>query len=545
MAHSVHGSRATQSDRVAREPIGRRVRHGPSLRVLTLRRREAVAGVLFVAPQLLGFTVFVLGPLLAVLTFGLFRWNIIFGELEFIGFSNYRQMFEDPEVWDVALTTVLFGFGFVPLTVLGGLGLAVALNRKTNVSIALRTAYFMPVVISLAAWTIVWRLLLQPNGPVNALLEMAGASPIAWLRSPAFALISVIGVQVLKTLGYAMVLFLAALQTVPSELIEAARVDGASQTRTFRHVTVPLIAPFTFMVTVLLTIASVQDLCPDPPPHRRRARDRDDSDVLLHLRAGPATVRYGVCQRSRHNTLLGGTRSHRGAIRLTPPMGLRRQLTMRSPSMIRRFGPGRIALTVVLSVGAIILILPLIWMVSSSLKPEFDIFVFPPEIIPDPIYWENYRAIFEEAPLGRQYFNSIYIGLLNVVGTVVVSALAGYSLAKLRFPGRFLVLPLLLCALLLPTEVIIVPLYALMTRFGWIGTHLPLIVEPVFGAPAVVGTFLMRQFFLSIPDEIEDAGRVDGLGTFGVFLHVALPLARPRPGYPGAAHLSGQLERLP
>lgn len=200
---------------------------------------------------------------------------------------------------------------------------------------------------------------------------------------------------------------------------------------------------------------------------------------------------------------------------------------MRSPSMIRRIGPGRIALTVVLTMGAIILILPLIWMVSSSLKPEFDIFVFPPEVIPDPVYWENYRAIFEEAPLGRQYFNSIYIGVLNVVGTVAVSALAGYSLARLRFPGRFLVLPLLLCALLLPTEVIIVPLYALMTRFGWIGTHLPLIVEPVFGAPAVVGTFLMRQFFLSIPDEIEDAGRVDGLGTFGVFLHVALPLARP------------------
>lgn len=256
MAHSVHGSRATRHDLVAREPIGRRARQRPSSRVLTLRRREAVAGVLFVAPQLLGFTIFVLGPLLAVLTFGLFRWNIIFGELEFIGLSNYRQMFGDPEVWDVAITTVLFGFGFVPLTVIGGLGLAVALNRRTSVSIALRTAYFMPVVISLAAWTIVWRLLLQPNGPVNALLEMAGASPIAWLRSPTFALVSVIGVQVLKTLGYAMVLFLAALQTVPRALIEAARVDGASQTRTFRYVTVPIIAPFTFMVTVLLTIAS-------------------------------------------------------------------------------------------------------------------------------------------------------------------------------------------------------------------------------------------------------------------------------------------------
>jgi len=226
------------------------------MKLMTLRRREAIAGVLFVSPQLLGFFVFVLGPLVAVLTFGLFRWNIIFGELDFIGLSNYRQMLGDPEVWEVAVTTVLFGFGFVPLTVLGGLGLAVALNRQTKVSIALRTAYFMPVVISLAAWTIVWRLILQPNGPLNALLELAGASPIPWLRSPTFALVSVIAVQVLKTLGYAMVLFLAALQTVPAELIEAARVDGASPIKSFRYVTVPVIAPFTFMVTVLLTIAS-------------------------------------------------------------------------------------------------------------------------------------------------------------------------------------------------------------------------------------------------------------------------------------------------
>ena len=206
------------------------------MKLITLRRREAIVGALFVSPQLLGFFLFVLGPLIAVLTFGLFRWNIIFGELDFIGLDNFRHMLGDPEVWEVTLTTILFGFGFVPLTVLGGLGLAVALNRRTKVSIALRTAYFMPVVISLAAWTIVWRLLLQPNGPINALLELAGASPIAWLRSPTFALISVISVQVLKTLGYAMVLFLAALQTVPAELVEAARVDGASRAKRFRYV---------------------------------------------------------------------------------------------------------------------------------------------------------------------------------------------------------------------------------------------------------------------------------------------------------------------
>jgi multiple sugar transport system permease protein len=225
-------------------------------RFWTLRRRESLAGILFVTPQLVGFLIFVLGPLIAVLGFGFFRWNIIFGEFDFIGFDNFKRLFSDGEVWQVARTTVFFGLGFVPFTVLGGLGLAVALNRKTRASVALRAAYFMPVVISLAAWALVWRLLLQPNGPVNGLLEMAGASPIAWLRSPTFALLSVIGVQILKTLGYSMVLYLAALQTVPSQLIEAAKVDGATPWDTFRYVTVPVIAPFTFMVTVLLTIAS-------------------------------------------------------------------------------------------------------------------------------------------------------------------------------------------------------------------------------------------------------------------------------------------------
>jgi multiple sugar transport system permease protein len=182
---------------------------------------------------------------------------------------------------------------------------------------------------------------------------------------------------------------------------------------------------------------------------------------------------------------------------------------------------------VLLTAGALLLLLPLVWMVSTSFKSEFDVFVYPPEIIPNPFRWDNYTEIFERVPFARQYFNSVYIAVLNVAGTVVISSLAGYGLARLRFPGRFLVLPLLLSALLLPTEVIIVPLYALMSHFGWIGTHLPLIVEPVFGAPAVVGTFLMRQFFLSLPSEIEDAGRVDGLGTFGIFTRVAMPLAKP------------------
>jgi multiple sugar transport system permease protein len=193
----------------------------------------------------------------------------------------------------------------------------------------------------------------------------------------------------------------------------------------------------------------------------------------------------------------------------------------------RRPRARRWLLYLALAIGAIPLLLPLAWMVTTSLKPEFAVFEFPPQFLPRTFRFENYLTIFTDWPFGRQYFNSVYIAILTVLGTAVVSSLAGYALARLRFPGRGLVLPLLLGALLLPIEVIIVPLYALMSQLGWIGTHLPLIVEPIFGAPSVVGTFLMRQFFLSLPRELEDAGRVDGLSTFGVFWRIALPLARP------------------
>jgi multiple sugar transport system permease protein len=223
---------------------------------LSLRQQEAVLGVLLVAPQVLGFAVFVGGPLIAIMGYSLYRWNIVQGVQTFIGFANYERLFTSSEVAQIARTTVIFGLGFVPLTVVGGLALALALNFRTRWFVGLRAAYFLPVVMSLAAWSLVWRLILAPDGPLNAILQLLGASPVAWLRDPTLALAALIGVQFLKTLGYSMVLFLAALQSVPPDLWDAARVDGATAWQRLHRVTLPLIAPFTLMVTILLTIAS-------------------------------------------------------------------------------------------------------------------------------------------------------------------------------------------------------------------------------------------------------------------------------------------------
>ena len=175
-------------------------------------------------------------------------------------------------------------------------------------------------------------------------------------------------------------------------------------------------------------------------------------------------------------------------------------------------------------------VFPFWWMLTSSLKSATEVFAFPPTFLPKSWQWSNFVEVFEYQPFARQYFNSLYIAALVTTGTILVSSLAGYAFARIRFPGRNLIFLMLLSALMMPSEVTIIPNFFFMTFLGWVDTHIPLIVLPIFGANGVVGTFLMRQFFLSLPGEIEDAAMIDGLGRWGIFWRIALPIARPALG---------------
>jgi multiple sugar transport system permease protein len=175
-------------------------------------------------------------------------------------------------------------------------------------------------------------------------------------------------------------------------------------------------------------------------------------------------------------------------------------------------------------------VFPTWWMVTSSVKPISDIFAFPPQIIPQAFDWSTYRRVFELQPFARQYWNSAYIAVLVTAGTMVVSSMAGYAFARIRFRGANILFLVVLTGLLIPSEVTIVPLFQMFLKLGLINTHWPLILVPIFGAPSVFATFVMRQFFITLPPELEDAARVDGLGRFGAFVLIALPLARPALG---------------
>jgi multiple sugar transport system permease protein len=190
----------------------------------------------------------------------------------------------------------------------------------------------------------------------------------------------------------------------------------------------------------------------------------------------------------------------------------------------------RIALYGLMCVLLIPFVFPTWWMLTSSVKPISDIFAFPPDLWPRRFDWTTYGKVFELQPFAQQYWNSAYIAAFVTLGTMVFSSMAGYAFARIKFPGANLLFTIVLLGLLIPSEVTIVPLFQMFLKWGMINTHWPLILVPIFGAPSVFATFVMRQFFIALPGELEEAARVDGLGRFKIFWIIALPLAKPALG---------------
>lgn len=179
----------------------------------------------------------------------------------------------------------------------------------------------------------------------------------------------------------------------------------------------------------------------------------------------------------------------------------------------------------VLIIISVILLLPFIWMVSTSFKHYTQVFVFPPSLIPQPAVLDNYVDLFKAMPFVKYMFNSIVIAVLTTLGAAVLGSITAYCFAKIRFPGRDLWFLFFLAALMIPVEVITVPLYLGLSRIGWTDSNLPLIIPQIFGPAGVFGIFVLRQFFITIPDEIIEAAKIDGCGHLRTLFHIVAPMA--------------------
>jgi multiple sugar transport system permease protein len=192
--------------------------------------------------------------------------------------------------------------------------------------------------------------------------------------------------------------------------------------------------------------------------------------------------------------------------------------------MNRRSLAARLGLSAILVAGAATMVVPFLWMLSTSLKELPDVFRWPPEIIPRPPHWNNYAQVFTLVPFARYYLNTVFVSACRVAGVVLTSAMAGFAFARLRFWGRDALFFLYLGTMMIPGHVTMIPNFILMRLLGWIDTYRALIVPQIFSP---FGTFLMRQYFLSLPPALEEASIIDGCNPWGVFRRIALPLSRP------------------
>lgn len=226
----------------------------------TERTREAAAGYLFILPSFLGFVLFVLGPVVAAVVISLTKYDLI-KPPEFIGLDNYARMLADPRL----IRTYTNTFVYVVCAVVGinslALLLAVMLNRRLPrpLRYVVRSAYFFPSLVALVYVSIVFQALFQRDtGIINFYLGELGLGPVDWLNSPTGAMASVVIVDVWRNVGFAMLIFLAALQEVPRDLEEAAQVDGAGSWQVFRRITIPLVSPAIFFNVTITMIGAFQ-----------------------------------------------------------------------------------------------------------------------------------------------------------------------------------------------------------------------------------------------------------------------------------------------
>jgi len=232
----------------------RKRRHG-----VFSQRSEAIWGYLFIAPQILGLVLFILGPVLGAFYLSFTRWNMT-SPPEWVGLGNYSRQFTDTRFFTLLGNTMYLTFGYIPLVVVASLAMALLLNQKLPLTNVFRSMYFLPVVTSIVAISILWKWLLQPEfGLLNYLLSLVGIKGPLWLSSREWAMPGLILMRVWWGSGYYMVILLAGLQGIPIVYYEAAKIDGANVWQRFRHVTLPLLSPAIFFVIIMAAIWTLQE----------------------------------------------------------------------------------------------------------------------------------------------------------------------------------------------------------------------------------------------------------------------------------------------
>jgi multiple sugar transport system permease protein len=486
------------------------------------------AGLFMVAPYWVFFGLFVLYPLLFAFGLVFLRWDMV-QPARFVGLENFEILLTDPIFYKALWNTARFLFVHVVLQIVVALALAIVLDAPIALRGAFRTAFFLPVVVSGVVVTILWRQLYDTEtGALNELLAVFGANPVGWLTSPDLAMPSIAVMATWKNVGFYVILFLAGLQGIPKTLYQAADVEGASAAEKLRSITLPMLSPVIFLVVVLSTINGFKLFV---EPYVMTGGGPDNSTISMVHYLYKQAFDY---QHMGYSATLGFALA---AIILCVVLVQRRFLErehidfswLPAPELGGRWGgvrvPARlrkILLYGLLTLAALTFLYPFVWMTAATFKPPGT----PLGLNPFGGEWslQCYALLFERVPVARTLVNSLLVTATVTASTLVFGAMVGYALCRLDFKGKKLTSVVLLLTMMVPGELLLIPLYTLIVRLGWPNTYLALILPQALGAMAIL---MFKQFFASVPPELAEAARVEGCSEMGILFRVFLPLSKP------------------
>lgn len=473
----------------------------------------------------------------------------------FAGLDNYVRLFQEDALGLVVGNTLLWLVIVVGLTVLLSLALAQFLSKEFFGRKLVRLALVVPWATSLVMTATVWRFIYEGgNGLLNRLLMDLSiiSAPVDWYKDPATALYSVMAVGIITSMPFTTYVLLSGLQTVPHDVLEAAKIDGAGAWATWRRVTLPILRPSLMIALVLNMLHVFNAFTVIWVIMGKTAGNHADTTVTwlykiaftAQLDSGEAAA-LGVLNVAFLLLLILAfvlvLRPHRdpgtdveAPVSLPEPVELPSAVTRQARVSRRRpVWPGRfwarirpVVLSIVGFAVALFFVAPYLAMLFGSLKTDAELFAVPANYLPDTWAWSNYADVWERIPLADYFRVSLTIALASTALVLLVAAPAAYVLARSRFRGRSAFLGVILVTQMFPAVALLIGLYRQALFVDGINSYGVIIgINSAFSLAFAV--WILHAHFSSIPVEIDEAAMMDGLGRFRIMLRMILPLAAP------------------
>lgn len=564
---------AEVGDRQAQRQGRGRPRRDPRGRPLTHTRTVAGwAPLPWLAPSLLLIVAVIALPAVEMVRISLLEVDSTGTSHGFTGLANYRRLFAEPALAGVLRNTVTWVVVVVGVTVVLSLAMAQFLNKRFAGRRLVRWALIVPWAASLVMTATIWKYILEGSfGVLNrVLLDLRYiAEPVDWYKEDAYAFWCLVIIGIIVSIPFTTYVVLAGLQTVPDELYEAARIDGAGPWRTYRSITLPLLRP-ALLVGVVLNVIYVFNSFPliwavtgNIPGNdtdttitfaykiafRQQLNTGEAAAlsvvnvalllvvVVAYLRltrwdgnAARAAIREGGLVRratAGPRAVLAAGRERIWDITAAPRAVVRRQLTPVQHGVRRTWTPVRgVAMPVIGAALATFFLSPYIVMFVSSLKSDADLFASPATYLPREWMWSNWTDAFSAIPLASYIRVSLTIAVCSTLLVLLVALPAAYFSARFSFRGRRLFLYTVLVTQMFAPVALVVGIYREFILVGGVNEYWAIIVtDAAFNLAFAV--WIMNGYFATIPEEIEEAAMLDGLGRVRTLLRVVLPMAKP------------------